>query len=504
MVSQQVRHALAASLTSKAIVALLGLLAIPLYVDYLGLDAYGLVGFFASVQAVVSFLDFGLPATLTRALASRQGKEGDAATTVTHDLVRTFELAYLAMTVLACSAVLLAAPWLAAHWLQSPNMDTASLTTVLMLASLALASLWPSLLYGAALEGLEQQQALARLNAMLALARTAITLAALHFQPTLVTFFGAQIAMGLVQTLLTRRYMVLALPAAATPPRWRWSVIQDTRRFASTMTAISITAIALTQLDKLILSAHLTLQEFGVYVLAATLASGLYVLISPTFSIVYPAFSRLWASNREALPEQYQLASEVIAAMVMPLAAVLAVFSATVLRVWTGNDAIAEAGARTLSLLVLGCALNGVMHTPYALQLAAGWARLPLCVNLVAVVCTIPLTWWAAMTYGGVGGAAVWLVLNIGFLAFTPVFMHRRLLASSIKRWYVQAVVLPALACASSVGLLSLVHSAVQSAWLSGIQLFAYWALTMTLACLSLPLLRQQLRTMALVYFAKR
>lgn len=502
MVSQQVRSALMASLASKAVVALLGLMAIPLYVKYLGLDAYGLVGFFASVQAVVSFLDFGLPATLTRSLASRRAGQSESGNT--HDLVRTFEWAYLALTVLACSAVVVAAPWLATYWLQSKSMDTASLTTVLILASLAFASMWPSLLYGAALEGLEQQQALARLTAALAMVRTAITLTAVYFQPTLVTFFVVQIAMGLTQTYLTRRQMFNALPRAEVRPHWRWSIIKDSRQFASSMTVIGIAAIALTQLDKLILSAVLPLQEFGVYVLAATLAGGLYVLISPTFSIVYPAFSRLWATSRQALPEQYQLASEVMAAMVMPLASVLAMFSSTVLWIWTGNDLIAEAGAWSLSLLVLGCALNGVMNIPYALQLAAGWARLPLYVNLVTVAWAIPSTWWAAKTYGGVGGAAVWLGLNAGFVIFTPIFMHRKLLPNAMKRWYLRAVLLPMFVCAVSVGFLSILHLASLARWQSGLQLIAYWLLTTLLTCISLPLLRHQLRTLLMASFARR
>lgn len=502
MVSRQVQSALVASLASKAVVALLGLITIPLYVKYLGLDAYGLVGFFASVQAVVSFLDFGLPATLTRALASRRSglsESGDA-----HDLVHTFELAYLALTVLACSVVVVAAHWLAAYWLQSTSMDTESLTTVLMLASLALASMWPSLLYGAALEGLERQQILARLTAALAILRTAITLAAVYFQPTLVTFFVVQIAMGLVQSYLTRRQMLNALPRTETRPNWRWSIIRNSRQFASSMTVIGIAAIALTQLDKLILSAVLPLQEFGVYVLAATLAGGLYVLISPTFSIVYPAFSRLWSTSRQALPEQYQLASEVMAAMVMPLASVLAVFSSTVLWIWTGNNLIAETGAWPLSLLVLGCALNGVMNIPYALQLAAGWARLPLYINLATMAWAIPSTWWAAINYGGVGGAAVWLGLNTGFLIFTPLFMHRKLLPNAMKRWYLGAVLAPMVVCAVSVGFLSILHSTLLTRWQSGLQLIGYWFLTTLLTCISLPLLRHQLRTMLIARFARR
>ncbi len=502
MVSQQVRAALMASLASKAIAALLGLMAIPLYVKYLGLDAYGVVGFFVSVQAIVACLDFGLPATLTRALAS--GGAGREKPGNVHDLVRTFELAYFVLTVLACGVAITAAPWLATYWLHSKSMDAASLTMVLMLASLALASMWPSLLYGAALEGLEQQHALARLTAVLAVIRTVVTLAAVYLRPTLVTFFAVQIAMGLAQTFLSRRQMLNAMPRVVAPPRWRWAVIQDSRQFAGTMTVIGIAAIALTQLDKLILSAVLPLQEFGIYVLAATLAGGLYVLISPLFSIVYPAFSRLWATNREALPEQYQLASEVMAAMVMPLAAVLAMFPSTVLWIWTGNDLIAEAGAWPLSLLVLGCALNGVMNIPYALQLAAGWARLPLYINLVTIAWAIPSTWWAAKTYGGVGGAAVWLGLNTGFLVFTPIFMHRKLLPNAMKRWYLNAVLVPISVCAVSVWALSILHLTSLARWQLALLLIGYWLLTTLLICTSLPLLRHQLRALVAVRFARR
>ena len=54
---------------SQAYVALVGIAMVPLYLKYLGLEAYGLIGFFATAQAWIQLLDFGLSPTLGREAA---------------------------------------------------------------------------------------------------------------------------------------------------------------------------------------------------------------------------------------------------------------------------------------------------------------------------------------------------------------------------------------------------------------------------------------------------
>ena len=56
-----------------------------------------------------------------------------------------------------------------------------------------------------------------------------------------------------------------------------------------------------------------------------------------------------------------------------------------------------------LSLLAIGTCLNGLMVLPYALQLAYGWTRLALYINLVAVAVLAPLIYFLAIHFGAPG-----------------------------------------------------------------------------------------------------
>ena len=49
--------------------ALMGLAFVPLYIRYLGIEAYGLIGVFAVLQACLSLLDMGMTPTLNREMA---------------------------------------------------------------------------------------------------------------------------------------------------------------------------------------------------------------------------------------------------------------------------------------------------------------------------------------------------------------------------------------------------------------------------------------------------
>ena len=83
-------------------------------------------------------------------------------------------------------------------------------------------------------------------------------------------------------------------------------------------------AVILTQLDKIILSKVLTLEAFGYYSLAWMVASGLYYVVSPIFSALFPRFSQLATlDNSQALIQLYhrscQLMSVILAFMILSI-----------------------------------------------------------------------------------------------------------------------------------------------------------------------------------------
>jgi O-antigen/teichoic acid export membrane protein len=63
------RRNVAANYLGQGWTALMGLAFIPVYIRYLGIEAWGLVGFMAIMQAWLALLDMGLAPTLGREMA---------------------------------------------------------------------------------------------------------------------------------------------------------------------------------------------------------------------------------------------------------------------------------------------------------------------------------------------------------------------------------------------------------------------------------------------------
>lgn len=60
------RSNILANYASQFYVTIIGIVTVPLYIQYMGAEAYGLVGFFAMLQAWFLMLDMGLTPTIAR------------------------------------------------------------------------------------------------------------------------------------------------------------------------------------------------------------------------------------------------------------------------------------------------------------------------------------------------------------------------------------------------------------------------------------------------------
>ena len=81
-----------ANFTGSAWSALMGLVFIPMYISFMGVEAYGIVGFFISIQAIFSILDLGLSQTLNKEMARLSTDPLNVK--IMADTARTLELIY--------------------------------------------------------------------------------------------------------------------------------------------------------------------------------------------------------------------------------------------------------------------------------------------------------------------------------------------------------------------------------------------------------------------------
>lgn len=423
--------------------AILGLAMVPLYLKYLGMESYGLIGFFTTTLAILSLLDMGLSPTINREVArfSALGEQNKAA-----KLLHTLSIVYWFMALFIVVVIIIVAPYISEHWLKSEQLDSNTISSVIMLMGLVAACRWPIGLYQGALMGAQRQAVSSTINIIMSTLGSFGAFIVLAFiSPTIQAFFIFQAFSGIIYAI-SMRFAAWRIIGRISSMKFDLNEFKRIWRFSAGMGAISIVGLVLTQLDKVMLSKMVSLAEFGHYALATVAVSSLAILIMPLFNVVYPRLSALVATgDKEKLTNTYLLATRLLATVLFPIAMLLVIYSEDLVFIWTGRSEVAKSVAPVISLLAIGSALHGVMYMTYALQLAHGLARLALTISIILVIILFPLIIIFVLKFGALGGAMAWLLLHILYLFLGTWLTHRKVLKGLGQRWLFIDVGIPLL-----------------------------------------------------------
>ena len=437
--------------------ASLALAVVPLYLRYLGLEAFGLIALFTTTQALLQLLDMGLAPTMNREVAKATAL---GSMTLAATLLRSLSRIYWVMAVLIFVIAAAASSAIAHHWVRSTSLTGSSMTTAVILMGLVIACRWPIGLYQGVIMGAQRLAVSSLITAGMNTASSIGAVCIIAFvSPTIEAFFAWQACVGIAYAVTMRTVAWRILGTRPADGRFSIDALKKIWRFSAGMSAVAITGVFLVQLDKLLLSKILDLGAFGAYALAATLSSGLYILLTPTFNVIYPRLSAMAAANEHsALQDYYRTGTRLLLAGLFPLAVFISAYSNELLMAWTGNAQTASIAAPIVSIFVFGTALNGAMHFPHALQLALGNTRAPLQINLLLLLVMVPATLTLAHLLGAQGGAWSWALTNVIYLIAGTYLTHRTMLPGIAWRWLLADVGAPFVISVCIVAGLSMMH----------------------------------------------
>ncbi len=427
----------------------MGIAFVPLYIKYMGVEAYGLVGVFTILQTWLTLLDVGTRPALAREMSRYSVGARDIQSI--RNLLRSVEILGAAIAGAAAVCIAIASHWLAAKWLSTSTLSTGAIAKAMSIMGMVAAFRFIENIYVSGLFGLDRQLLP---NAVMVITSTIRGIGAIAvlawISPTVTAFFVWQLAISIATTLAYAWSLHRILPKAASPARFSVAALVGVRRFAGGMLGITFLALLLTQVDKMLLVHLLSLEAFSYYTLAGVVAGGLNSLTLPIATTYYPRFTQLvTVGDHELLANIYHQAAQLLAVVAGSAAVVLIVFSDRIMLLWTGNPTLTEHVSELLAVLTLGTLMNGLMWIPYQMQMAHGWTSLTVFVNASAVALLVPAIVIIVPRYGGLGAAWVWVVLNVGYLIIDIYFMHRRVLKSEKWRWYRDDNLLPLLSAAT-------------------------------------------------------
>lgn len=485
-----------ANYTSQIYVTLIGIAIVPLYIRYMGAEAYGLVGFFAMLQAWFTLLDMGLTPTMARETARFHGGATDASHY--RSLVRALEGVFLVVALVGGGTLFWLSEFIAYVWLKADLLPTSEIALSLKIIAVIIAMRWMGGLYRGAINGAEKLVWLSAFNSSIATLRFAGVLPVLFFidsSPS--SFFLYQLTIATVELtgLAIKAYQLLPVIPIGQRVIWSWVPLKQVLKFSLTIAFTSSVWVLVTQTDKLVLSKVLPLADYGYFTLAVIVASGIMILGGPVSSAIMPRMANLEAQGKhDELIALYRQSTQFVAVLAGATATTLALGSESILHAWTGDSELAKGVAPILSLYAWGNGILVISAFPYYLQYAKGDLRLHLIGNAVFVVLLIPTIVLVASKYHGVGAGYVWLGMNLlSFVAWLPL-VHNKFYPGLNAKWYMQdilSIVVPIIL----VGVLvNAVIGSYDNGWFQLLELGLMEITLLTTGAIASPKIRSKLK----------
>lgn len=470
----------------------LGALLIPVYVRLLGIEAYALVGISATIQVIFSLLDLGMGAAFSREISRLEAFEETKREE--RDLLATFDVLYFALAVLVLLLIQFVAPFVATKWVSAQALDRRSILVALRLIGVSVAFQLPTSFYLGGLIGLERQVIYNMVNVASATLRGLGAVAALLFiGPTVGVFFGWQVVISVATAIAVAILLHRIVDGRSGRGVARFALIRRVWRYAAGWTTNSVGTNLASQVDKVVLSRILPLAQFGYYTLASTAATLLWNLVVPVSAAIFPRFNRsIAAGDDDALRRQYFGANQLLAAVLVPVSALILFFPREVLMLWTRDAVVTAATQPVIVWFAAGMMVAGLSNVALHLALGYGWFRLPIAITILAALFVVPVMIIAARRYGAAGGAIAW-AMQVGSVAALVPLLHRRHLRGEGKRWFIYVIALPALAAGAVCSLAWLVRPHSDDFAVLAAFLFATWAATSLAVVAVEPLIRSEL-----------
>lgn len=427
-----------ASYVSQIYLVIISIAILPIYMKYMGAEAYGLVGFFAMLQGLFSLLDFGLTPTISRQTA--QYNAGVETALGFRQLFRALSVIFIGIACIGGGSLFYFNHYIAEHWLKLENLAISDVLFSLQIMAVCVALRWMTGLYRGVISGFEQIVWLSVINIVIATLRfPSVLLYMYYFGFTIQSFFIFQFIVAIIEFVVLAFKAYLFLPKIDQKENigWSFSPVKPILSFALTIAFTSSIWILLTQLDKFVLSGILPLSEYGYFTLAVLVAGGILQIGAPISSAIMPRMARLHGEQKiEELKQIYLGATQFVASIVVTSGIVLAMLSKQVLYVWTGDHLLAEKAAPILQLYALGNSILTLGAFPYYLQYAKGNLKLHFIGNLVTAIVLIPAIIWAAKNYGAIGAGWAWVLIQATYVTFWVSYVHKVIEPNINLQWF--------------------------------------------------------------------
>jgi O-antigen/teichoic acid export membrane protein len=400
-----------ANYLGTGVVTIAPILALPWYLSLLGSKQYGLLGFIATLQAVLTIIDAGMSQALVREFSLRLDIEKKMVTNAAVILFG-FERIYCIFSILTACVVIIFAKTIVIRWLNLSNLPTSLGVEAVYGAAALFAIQFPGSLYRSLLVGAQAQVKLNGIMLSSALCRHIGAVIILFIWPTLFAYLLWNILIAFIETFLRARLAWSTLGVNRKVIHWEIEMLRPTWLKIANMSAATFLGALTVQIDKIVLVKMVDIEQFGYYVIASTVATGLLQLIYPLIQAVLPRAIQL----RKNPINIYKLNIKLLKSIALIAGLVVfgyVFFGRFVLTLWLKSDLVVGHVYQYLAILLVGTLLNAFYNIGYMNWIANEQTKRIIQVNALSLLLAIILAPMLIIKYGTIGAAFSWIIINL-------------------------------------------------------------------------------------------
>ncbi|MBP2546895.1 lipopolysaccharide biosynthesis protein [Acinetobacter guillouiae] len=432
---------------------------VPVYIHFLGVENYAIIGLYSLILALISFADAGMSSAITREFSLDENSFHKL------NILKKLEKIYWSILIVICCGIILTSGIIAKKWLVSETISNHDLQNYVILIGVGTCIQMASSLYFGALFGLGKQVKANSFQVLWTTSRSLlVVLLFICFKPSLYIFLVWQIVCNFIYIIILRLSVVNFLDIKNKADLKNKLVLQSVEiptrimKYLGGMTLVAIISAVNSQADKLIISYFYSLKIFGYYTMVSTLAQIPVFITMPMASFVFPLLTKF--SDNKYAPELFEVVFKkfvfFLYLIIIPTSIMLCFYPIEILSLWirSGIDTqfLLELPILTITL-VLGSLFLAMQFPFYYTLLANSQTKYTVYQGIVQILIGVPLLFYFAklgeLRYVGIS----WLLINLSSLIYLIYICFNKYLKIKVF-YFINYFLIPPLFVSMLVGVI--------------------------------------------------
>ena len=314
------------------------LLLVPIYINYLGLSAFGIISIVSTIMALFVILDAGLGVAVAREVSlKRNGLNGEIFVT---NLLKTLEAIYLISSLIIAITLIVFADFISRKLLPGEPAIEGNHVYSIRLIALIIFFKWPFNLYQNMLLGFGKIKLINSVKIGISVIQILISvliivLLDLGLNYVLLMMVGLNFFGLMVYSILTWKNIQFK----RTLPKIDLGILSILKKHVLTASLFSIIGVLYMNTDKLFITKYCGLDNFGIYSIVSTMGLALLQVIYPMTSALFKEYSFALSKDKHVLAEyQFKRIYQFATIISFTFLSIILVFYRDLILIWTNKN----------------------------------------------------------------------------------------------------------------------------------------------------------------------